>query len=97
MSGFGDEWIKLGATSEHTVDGSFSERTMALSIPYPSIQPPYKGNITETQEDLNAWVEKVHRAGIQVNCHANGDVAIDMDLTAFERAQKLFPRADARP
>jgi len=97
MSGFGDEWIKFGATSEHTVDGSFSERTMALSIPYPSIQPPYKGNVTETQEDLNAWVEKVHRAGIQVNCHANGDVAIDMYLTAFERAQKLFPRADARP
>src|SRR5262249_27479565 len=33
-TGFGDEWIKLGATSEHTVDGSFSERTMALSRPY---------------------------------------------------------------
>jgi predicted amidohydrolase YtcJ len=97
MTGFGDEWIKLGATSEHTVDGSFSERTMALSIPYPGIQPPYKGNITEQQDELNAWVERVHRAGIQVNCHANGDVAIDMYLTAFERAQKAAPRADARP
>ena len=96
-SGFGDEWIKLGATSEHTVDGSFSERTMALSVPYPGSNPPYKGNVTETQDDLNAWVERVHRAGIQVNCHANGDVAIDMYLTAFERAQKLLPRADARP
>ncbi len=97
QTGFGDEWVKLGATSEHTVDGSFSERTMALSIPYPGIQPPYKGNVTETQDDLNAWVERVHRAGIQVNCHANGDVAIDMYLTAFERAQKAFPRTDARP
>jgi predicted amidohydrolase YtcJ len=97
MSGFGDEWIKLGATSEHTVDGSFSERTMALSTPYPGITPPYKGNITETQSDLNAWIERVHRAGIQVNCHANGDVAIDMMMTAVERAQRLFPRADARP
>lgn len=96
-SGFGDEWIRLGATFEHTVDGSFSERTMALSTPYPGVTPPYKGNLTETQEGLNAWVEKVHRAGIQVNCHANGDVAIDMMLTAVERAQKLFPVADARP
>ena len=95
MTGFGDEWIKFGATSEHTVDGSFSERTMALSTPYPGTS--YKGNVTETQDDLDAWVEKVHRAGIQVNCHANGDVAIDMYLTAFERAQKLFPRPDARP
>jgi predicted amidohydrolase YtcJ len=97
MSGFGDEWIRLGATSEHTVDGSFSERTMALSTPYPGVTPPYKGNLTETQEQLNAWIERVHRAGIQVNCHANGDVAIDMVLTAVELAQRLFPRADARP
>ena len=97
QSGFGDEWLKFGATSEHTVDGSFSERTMALSTPYPNVTPPYKGNITETQETLNAWVERVHRAGIQVNCHANGDVAIDMYLTAMERALKLLPRANARP
>ncbi len=96
-TGFGDEWIRLGATSEHTIDGSFSERTMALSIPYPGVTPPYKGNVTETQDELNAWVKRVHRAGIQVNCHANGDVAIDMVLTAVERAQKLFPRPDARP
>ena len=96
-TGFGDEWIRLGATSEHTVDGSFSERTMALSVPYAGVTPPYKGNVTETQDDLNAWIERVHRAGIQTNCHANGDVAIDMVLTAVERAQKLFPRPDSRP
>ncbi|MEP6763190.1 MAG: amidohydrolase [Gemmatimonadaceae bacterium] len=96
-SGFGDEWIKFGATSEHTVDGSFSERTMAMSTPYAGVTPEYKGNITETQDTLNAWIERMHRAGIQVNCHANGDVAIDMYLTAVERAQKLFPRADTRP
>ncbi|HEY5062964.1 MAG TPA: amidohydrolase [Gemmatimonadaceae bacterium] len=97
MTGFGDEWIKFGATSEHTVDGSFSERTMALSTPYPGVQPAYRGNVTETQPDLDAWVERVHRAGIQVNSHANGDVAIDMFLTAVERAQQLFPRVDMRP
>ena len=95
-TGFGDEWIKFGATSEHTVDGSFSERTMALSTPYAG-QNGYKGNVTETQDTLNEWVERTHRAGIQVNCHANGDVAIDMYLTAIERALKLAPRADTRP
>src|SRR6202166_1951385 len=96
-SGFGDEWIRFGATAEHAVDGSFSERTMALSTPYPGVTPPYKGNVTLTQDNLNAWIERVHRAGIQVNCHANGDVAIDMVLTAVERAQRLFPRTRARP
>jgi predicted amidohydrolase YtcJ len=96
-TGLGDEWIRLGATYEHTADGSFSERTMALSIPYPGTTSGYKGNVTETQEDLNSWCERVHRAGIQLNCHANGDVAIDHVLTAYERALKLLPQADARP
>jgi predicted amidohydrolase YtcJ len=97
ITGLGDEWIRLGATYEHTADGSFSERTMALSIPYPGSTSGYRGNVTETQEDLNAWCERVHRAGIQLNCHANGDVAIDHVLTAYERALKLVPQADARP
>ena len=96
-SGDGDDWIRIGSTTEHSVDGSFSERTMAMSVPYKGIDPPYKGNVTESQDTLNSWVERVHRAGIQVNCHANGDVAIDMYLTALERAQKLAPRANARP
>jgi predicted amidohydrolase YtcJ len=96
-TGFGDEWIKFGATSEHTCDGSFSERTMALSVPYPGVEPEYRGNVTTTQADLDAWVERVHRAGIQVNCHANGDVTIDMVLKAVERAQRLYPLPDPRP
>jgi hypothetical protein len=96
-TGFGDEWLRFGATSEHTVDGSFSERTMALSVPYPGREPPYRGNITEPQDALDAWVERVHRAGIQPNCHANGDVAIGMVLDAYERAQRLHPLADVRP
>ena len=50
-TGLGDEWIRLGATCEHTADGSFSERTMAISVPYPGSNG-YKGNVTETQEDL---------------------------------------------
>jgi predicted amidohydrolase YtcJ len=96
-TGFGDEWIRFGATAEHTCDGSFSERTMSLSMGYPGSNPPYHGNVTVTQDALNAWVERVHRAGIQLNCHANGDVAIDMVLTAYERAQRLFPVPDPRP
>ncbi len=96
-TGFGDEFLSLGATAEHAADGSLSERTMAMSVPYPGMMPAYKGNVTETQEELNAWVERIHRAGIRVNCHANGDVAIDSVLTAYERVAKLYPRPGARP
>ena len=96
-SGFGDEWVRLGATWEHMADGSLSERTMAMSQPYIGMPAGYRGNLTETQDDLNKWCERVHRAHIQLNCHANGDVAIDRVLTAYERALKLYPRANARP
>ncbi|HUO91408.1 MAG TPA: amidohydrolase [Rhizomicrobium sp.] len=96
-TGFGDAWIRFGATYEHIADGSFSERTMAMSRPFLGISPPYYGNLTETQDDLDAWADRVNRAGLQMNCHANGDVAIDRVLTAYERALKAFPRADARP
>jgi predicted amidohydrolase YtcJ len=96
-TGFGDEWIRLGATAEHSVDGSFSERTMSIRSGYPGRTPPYHGNVTTTQADLDAWVERVLRAGIQPNCHANGDVAIDMYLSALERAQRRVAMRDVRP
>ncbi len=96
-SGFGDEWVRLGATAEHVVDGSLSERTMAMRQPYIGMPASYHGNLTESPEDLNAWCERVHRAHLQLNCHANGDIAIDRTLTAYERALKLYPRANARP
>lgn len=95
-TGFGDEWIRLGATSEHMVDGSFSERTMSIRGGYPGRQD-YHGNVTTTQADLDAWTERVWRAGTQPNCHTNGDIAIDMYLNSLERAQRLFPRRDVRP
>jgi hypothetical protein len=97
MSGFGDEWIRLGPTSEHLVDGSLQDRTCWLSTPYIGITPPYRGNLVTTQKDLDDWVERAWRAGIRPNCHANGDGAIDMYLKSLERCQRLFPRTDFRP
>lgn len=96
-TGFGDEWIRIGATAEQTADGSFSERTMSRSTPYPGRTPSYYGNLTMTQETIDMLVEKQFRAGIQPNFHANGDVAIAMVLSAYERGMKLLGPADRRP
>jgi predicted amidohydrolase YtcJ len=97
QSGFGDEWIRLGVTYELHTDGSLSERTMAMSKPYDGISPPYYGNLTVTPEDINAWALRMQMAGIRMNCHANGDVAIDRVLTAYELALKAHPAGDVRP
>ncbi len=96
-SGFGNEWLKLGATTEYVVDGSFSGRTMAISTGYPGTNPTYYGIVTEKQDVINAWVDRVHRAGIIPNIHANGDVGIANTLTAYELAYKANPVANWRP
>lgn len=93
-TGFGDETIRIGPV-KYVADGSASERTMRMSTPYVG-RPNDYGILVISQEDLDAAVEEAHRAGWRVGTHANGDVAIDMVLKAYERAQQLMPRADVR-
>ena len=90
-TGDGDDWIRIGAVCEQLSDGSFSERTLSRRDPYPGSNPPYYGNLTSTQEKLDALVEYLVQDHIQPHFHANGEVAIDMVLTAFERAGAKHP------
>jgi len=95
-TGFGDEWIRFGGTWERVQDGAFSSRTMSMTRPFIGVSPPYKGNLTEPQDSLNAWVERIHRAGIRVNTHCNGEPAIERSLIAYEKVLKAFPRPNTR-
>jgi len=96
-TGFGDEWVRFGGTWERIQDGGLSSRTMSMTRPYIGVTPPYKGNLTEEQDSLNAWAERVHRAGIRLNTHCNGEPAIERSLIAYEKVLKAFPRPNARP
>lgn len=93
-TGFGDEWLRIGGLKLY-VDGSASERTMRMSKPYVG-RPDDHGILVTTQEKLNDQVVEAHKNHFQVGVHANGDVAIDMVLTAYELAQRLHARKDAR-
>jgi predicted amidohydrolase YtcJ len=96
-SGFGDDWFRFGGTREHTLDGALSSRTMSMTRPYIGVTPPYKGNLIELQKDTNEWAERVHRAGIRMNMHANGEPAIEQALNAYDHAQSRYPRPNTRP
>ena len=93
-TGVGDEWLRVGGV-KFLADGSASERTMRMSTPYVG-RPDDYGILTMTQEEIHEVVEEAHRRRWQIGIHANGDVAIDMVLNAYERVQKEWPRPDPR-
>ena len=92
-TGFGDEWIRVGGV-KYAADGSASERTMRMSTPYVGTND--YGILTMTQEEIFEAVEDAHRHDFQVGIHANGDVAIDMVLQAYERVLQKWPAPDRR-
>ena len=93
-TGFGDEVFRIGAV-KFGADGSASERTMAMSTPFEG-RPNDYGILTMDQQEIHEAVENAHRNDFQIGIHANGDVAIDMVLNAYERVQTLWPRPDPR-
>ncbi|HEY7426434.1 MAG TPA: amidohydrolase [Gemmataceae bacterium] len=93
-NGFGDERLRIGGLKLF-VDGSASERTMRMSKPYVG-RPNDYGILVTNQDKLNEQIRDAHLHQFQVGVHANGDVAIDMVLNAYELAQRVRPRPDAR-
>ena len=90
----GSDRLRIGGVKLFC-DGSASERTMRMSKPYVG-RPNDYGILVTSQDKLNDAVLAAHQAGFQVGTHANGDVAIDMVLTAYELAQRLSPRPNVR-
>jgi len=82
-SGFGDDMLRIGAV-KFAADGSASERTMSRSTPYDG-RPNDYGILTMTQEEIDAAVDDAVAHDFRIGIHANGDVAIDMVLNAYER------------
>ena len=85
-SGDGDEMLRLGAV-KYAVDGSASERTMRMSTPYKG-RPEDFGILMMSQDEVQAVTDNALAHGWRIGIHANGDVAIDMVLTAYENALK---------
>lgn len=92
-SGFGDEWLRLGATKIFA-DGSLVGRTAAMNDPYSGSDQT--GYLQADAADLQAMIIAAHRSGWQVATHAIGDRAIDVVLDAYERALSEYPRRDPR-
>lgn len=92
-TGFGDDVLRLGPMKIFT-DGALSSRTAAVTEPFRG-----HGGVGVLQDDPKLLREKMiaaHRSGWRVAAHAIGDRAVDLTLDAFEEAQRVLPRPDAR-
>ena len=83
-SGFGSEYLKLGAL-KFFADGSIGARNAALSVPYADA-PQSLGRLNRPQDELNRLVKRAHEAGFQIMIHVIGDRAIEAAMEALERA-----------
>ena len=93
-TGFGDEYLRLGGI-KMVADGAIAARTAYLSEPYVGSTCDH-GILAMTADEIESQVMEMHQAGYQVCIHANGDATIDAVLTAYEKAQAMFPRKDPR-
>jgi len=93
-SGFGDDMLRIGAV-KFAADGSASERTMSRSTPYDGRSDDF-GILTMTQEEVDAAVDDAVAHDFRIAIHANGDVAIERVLNAYERVLKDWQGANPR-
>lgn len=92
-TGFGSDRLHLGA-QKVVLDGGMQVGTARMSEPYTGTD-----NSGTWRQDPGDMVEAIvdgHRAGWQLAVHAIGDLAVDLALDAFDRAQRELPRPDAR-
>ncbi len=95
---YNSERFHIGAV-KLVADGSIQGYTAYLTHPY---HKPYEGDSayrgypTMDQQTLNHTVSRLHRAGLQVAIHANGDEAIESVIKAVSTAQQTSARSDAR-
>ena len=86
--------LRVGAV-KLVVDGVIETHTALLLAPY-SDEPSTKGLPAWTQDHLNDVVAWIDRAGLQIYVHAIGDAAVRVTLDAYEQAQRVNGRRDAR-
>jgi predicted amidohydrolase YtcJ len=75
-------------------DGSAQAKTAYLRDPY--LNDVSRGALNFSLEQLTAIIQRAHKGGWQIGCHANGDAAIDTAIAAYHSALRESPRNDHR-
>lgn len=93
-TGFGNEWIKMGAL-KMAIDGGLTSRTALKSWPYigeEKAKTKEELPLRLDLEKLNGWVKEAHDAGWSVGIHVMGDIAVEAAVNAIYEAYKANPQ-----
>ncbi|ADB36866.1 amidohydrolase [Spirosoma linguale] len=99
--GYGNESLRISGIKVFH-GNSLSGRTCWLNEPYDLVNPQtgkkdyYGIPPKRSQAELDSLFLKIHRNGLQIACHSNGDREIEMVLAAFEASQQSNPLPNRR-
>jgi len=85
---------RLGGCFETALDGSLTSADAAMNTPYEGKED--KGVLYYTDDQLFERLDRVNRAGLQIQMHAIGDAAVDQAARVMKRALDAYPREDHR-
>lgn len=91
---FGDDHLWIGPMKFY-MDGSLIGGTATFEEPYGE-NGEFTGLLFWEPDELAAIVGEAHARGWQIGIHAQGDLAIEACLDAFEAAMESHPRPDPR-
>lgn len=85
---------RLGGCFETAPDGSITSSDAALCAPYEGTDN--KGVLYYTDAELYERIDKINRAGLQLQMHAIGDAAVEQGARILQKALDAYPRDDHR-
>ena len=103
-SGYGNDHFRIKGVklymdgSPYTGGAAFAEPYLNTDVTLKRMQlkPNHRGTVNYSEASLLQTLTKYHNASYQIAIHAQGEIAIQMILDAFEKILDKYPRPDHR-